>query len=179
MTSWTYTTENEEGTVALGAALSGMSFNRVPMSPDGVPLSLAGVPLLPNGTVVALIGNLGAGKTRLVQAFCAAEGIDSRDVVSPTFVLLHEYRGRRPIFHFDAYRLKDDDEFLALGPEEYFDGSGVTFVEWADRVVDCLPRQRLEISIDVLGPTARKFTIQELGEPSSKIVERLAKVLGG
>ena len=153
MNSWTYIAENETDTVALGRALSS---------------------LLANGATVALIGNLGAGKTRLVQAFCAAEGIDSRDVVSPTFVLVHEYQGWRPVYHFDAYRLKDDDEFLALGPEEYFDGGGISFVEWADRVVDCLPRTRLEISIDVLGPTRRRFAFQELGDEPLGVVGQLA-----
>ena len=61
---------------------------------------------------------------------------------SPTFVLVNEYRGRLPIYHFDAYRLRDEDEFIELGPEEYFESDGVTFVEWADRVADCLPAER-------------------------------------
>ena len=69
-----------------------------------------------------------------MQAVAEAAGVDPKQVLSPTFVLIHEYRGRLPIYHFDAYRLRDDDEFLQLGPEEYFDGSGWTFVEWADRV---------------------------------------------
>src|SRR5579871_5394859 len=76
---------------------------------------------LPAASVVALIGPLGAGKTRLVQAIAAAAGVKDQEVVSPTFVLIHEYRGRVPIYHFDAYRLRDEDEFLQLGPQEYFD----------------------------------------------------------
>ena len=78
--------------------------------------------MLPDGTTVALCGTLGAGKTRLVQAIAEAAGVDRRDVLSPTFVLIQEYHGRRSIYHIDAYRLRDEDEFLALGPEEYFDG---------------------------------------------------------
>ena len=104
---------------------------------------------LPEQAVVALIGVLGAGKTHLVRAVAAAAGIDSRDVVSPTFVLMQQYEGasphdqtRRSIAHFDAYRLRDDDEFLQLGPEEYFDRPGWSFVEWADRVAACLPDER-------------------------------------
>src|SRR5262245_16376862 len=89
---------------------------------------------LPAGTTVALIGTLGAGKTRLVQAVAAALGIPRDKATSPTFVLVNEYRGRRPVYHFDAYRLRDEDEFLALGAEEYFESEGITFVEWADRV---------------------------------------------
>src|SRR5688500_870189 len=75
--------------------------------------------LLPAGAVVALDGPLGAGKTRLVQGLAAARGHDPLAVVSPTFTLVQEYRGERPVYHFDVYRLRDDDEFLNLGPDEY------------------------------------------------------------
>ena len=92
-----------------------------------------------------------AGKTRLVQAVSQALGVDPQDVVSPRFVLIHEYQGRLPIYHFDVYRLRDDDEFLQLGPNEYFENQGVTFVKWADRVRDRLPAERLEIRIEVTG----------------------------
>jgi tRNA threonylcarbamoyladenosine biosynthesis protein TsaE len=118
--------------------------------------------VLPDGTTVALIGTLGAGKTRLVQAVAKACGIPAEDVVSPTFTLCHEYHGRRTIYHFDAYRLKGDDEFLALGPEEYFDSPALVFVEWADRVIECLPRERVEIEIRVTGETAREFELRRL-----------------
>jgi tRNA threonylcarbamoyladenosine biosynthesis protein TsaE len=114
----------------------------------------------PAGTVVALIGTLGAGKTRLVQAFAAAQGVPRDQATSPTFVLVNEYRGRLPIYHIDAYRLRDEDEFIELGPEEYFESSGVTFIEWADRVADCLPAERLEIGCEAVGETERRFTIR-------------------
>lgn len=133
---------------------------------------------LPDGAVVALNGPLGAGKTRLVQAFAAAEGIDPRDVTSPTFVLINEYLGRRPIYHLDAYRIKDDDEFTALGVEEYFEGAGVTFVEWAERVERCLPAERLEIRIDPVSADARRFEIAAVGEPYATVVEHLRTLLG-
>jgi len=129
---------------------------------------------LPPRSVVALCGTLGAGKTRLVQAVAEAAGVDPREVLSPTFVLIHEYRGRLPIAHFDAYRLRDDDEFLQLGPEEYFDAEGWTFIEWADRVADCLPRERLEIQIEPTGPTSRRFTIRGLGPRYEPVVAALA-----
>jgi tRNA threonylcarbamoyladenosine biosynthesis protein TsaE len=115
--------------------------------------------VLPGGTVVALIGTLGAGKTRLVQAFAASHGVPRDAATSPTFVLVNEYRGRLPIYHIDAYRLRDEDEFLELGPEEYFDSAGVTFVEWADRVANCLPAERLEIRCEAVGETVRRFTL--------------------
>jgi len=116
--------------------------------------------ILPAGTVVALVGTLGAGKTRLVQAVATALGVPREEVTSPTFVLVKEYSsGWVPVYHIDAYRLRDEDEFVELGPEEYFDGAGLTFVEWADRVENCLPQNYLRIEIEVAGDTERRFTI--------------------
>ncbi|HEV2968685.1 MAG TPA: tRNA (adenosine(37)-N6)-threonylcarbamoyltransferase complex ATPase subunit type 1 TsaE [Pirellulales bacterium] len=134
---------------------------------------------LPPRAVVALIGTLGAGKTRLVQAIGEAAGMDTRKVISPTFVLIHEYRaGRTPIFHFDTYRLRDEDEFLQLGPEEYFDRDGWTFVEWADRVENCLPPERLEIRVEATSTSSRRFQIIAIGEPYSRVVRDLERRLG-
>src|SRR5215471_3766694 len=88
--------------------------------------------LLFPGAVVALVGPLGAGKTHLVRAVAEGLGIaDSRAVSSPTFVLIQEYRARLPIYHFDAYRLRSQAEFFDLGVHEYFEGDGVSLVEWA------------------------------------------------
>src|SRR5205823_3419664 len=104
------------------------------------------------GAVVALIGQLGAGKTHLVRAVAEGLGItNSRVVNSPTFVLIQEYQARLPIYHFDAYRLRTAAEFADLGANEYFEGAGVCFVEWADRVVPCLPAERLNVRIEVTG----------------------------
>src|SRR5207248_769808 len=92
------------------------------------------------GVVVALVGPLGAGKTHFVRAVAEGLGIaDSRVVSSPTFVLIQEYDARLPIYHFDAYRLRNEGEFFDLGAHEYFVGNGVCFVQWVDRVVSCLP----------------------------------------
>ena len=129
--------------------------------------------ILPAGTTVALIGTLGAGKTRLVQALAAACGVPET-VVSPTFVLCQEYHGRRTLYHLDAYRLKDNDEFLQLGPEEYFESDGITLIEWADRVIDCLPPQRLEIHIEVVGDTERQFRLIAVGQEPAMILNDLA-----
>ncbi len=113
---------------------------------------------VPPGTVIGLVGPLGAGKTRLVQAVATALGVPPGRVTSPTFVLVNEYTGgRMPVYHFDTYRLKDDDEFLNLGPDEYFDSAGLTFVEWADRVAMLLPRDRLEITIELAGSANGAF----------------------
>ncbi len=115
------------------------------------------------GSVVSLVGNLGAGKTRLVQAFAQAWGAADGSVTSPTFVLINEYHTPRgPIYHIDAYRLKDDDEFLNLGPEEYFASNGVTFIEWGNRVERRLPADAIEIAIEIGEGEERVVTIRGL-----------------
>jgi tRNA threonylcarbamoyladenosine biosynthesis protein TsaE len=154
----TFTTNvtDESGTAALGAAL---------------------VEVLPPGTVVALVGTLGAGKTRLVQAIAAAAGVEDQAVVSPTFVLMQEYVGRRTIIHIDAYRLRTSDEFLELGPEEFFESDALTFIEWADRVADCLPHEHVEIHIEVTGDQSRRFTVMGRGARFADVPARLAVAL--
>jgi len=133
------------------------------------------------GTVIALVGTLGAGKTRLVQAVAAALGAPRQAVVSPTFVLCQEYplAGLIPaIYHLDAYRLRDEDALRELGIEELLAGSGVTILEWADRVAGVLPDDHAQIAIDVLGPTARRFQATASGPASSQVLSRLAATLG-
>ena len=130
---------------------------------------------IPNGAVVSLTGALGAGKTALVRAIAASGGENPEDVSSPTFVLIQEYTaGRRPIYHFDAYRIADDDEFLELGPEEYFDSNGVTFVEWADRVVNCLPESFIQISVEHTGDVSRRYIIDAIGYQYQNFLKNLA-----
>jgi tRNA threonylcarbamoyladenosine biosynthesis protein TsaE len=101
------------------------------------------------GDVVALFGNLGAGKTALTKGLGEGLGIDAEHVKSPTFTLLHEYTsGRLPLYHFDAYRTEQIDEFLDLGYEEYFFGNGVCVIEWADKIEALLPQESLRIRLD-------------------------------
>jgi tRNA threonylcarbamoyladenosine biosynthesis protein TsaE len=152
MESLIHDVRDEAGTEALGTALS---------------------EVLPEGSTIALCGTLGAGKTRLVQAIAEASGIQRRDVVSPTFVLAQEYHGQRLIYHLDAYRLRDEDEFLELGPEEYFESPGLTFIEWADRVERCLPEERIDILIEVTGNGSRRFRLTAHGPRYAGMIERL------
>ena len=98
-------------------------------------------------------------------------------MVSPTFVLIQEHCGRRPIYHIDAYRLRDEDEFLQLGPEEYFESAGLTLIEWADRVARCLPRQRIEIHAEVTGPESRRFTVVDLAGEYQTVIDQLRRRL--
>jgi tRNA threonylcarbamoyladenosine biosynthesis protein TsaE len=125
---------------------------------------------LPDGSVVALIGTLGAGKTRLVQAIAECSGVESGVVASPTFVLLHEYEGSRPIYHFDAYRLATEQEFRLLAPDDYFEGNGLTFIEWADKFPNVLPQNYLEIKINIVNDSARQFVFVPHGGQFNDLV---------
>lgn len=143
-------------------------------------LGLALAESLPAGMTVALVGTLGAGKTRLVRAVARGLGIDPREVVSPTFVLVQEYHGRLRVYHLDAYRLRDEDEFESLGTDEFFgDGESLAFVEWADRVARCLPSDRLTISIEPTGEETRTITIAAAGPRSAEAALQLRDRLRG
>ncbi len=101
------------------------------------------------GAVIGLSGGLGAGKTHWTKGFVAAMGFPA-EVTSPTFSLVHEYRGGRlPVFHFDFYRLESAAELLALGWDEYLDEGGVVIAEWADKFPELLPpdAHRLEFTV--------------------------------
>jgi tRNA threonylcarbamoyladenosine biosynthesis protein TsaE len=130
--------------------------------------------LLFPGAVVALVGPLGAGKTHLARA--VAEGLDTPDsrlVTSPTFVLIQEYPGRLPIYHFDAYRLAGPGPFADLGAEEYLEGGGVCLIEWADRVAPCLPEEHLSITLRITGETAREALVEAHGQRWTQVLEAL------
>ncbi|MFW6171696.1 MAG: tRNA (adenosine(37)-N6)-threonylcarbamoyltransferase complex ATPase subunit type 1 TsaE [Planctomycetota bacterium] len=129
---------------------------------------------LPPSTVVALEGTLGAGKTRLVQAIAAACGVNGESVTSPTFVLCQPHRGTRPIYHLDAYRIHDVEEFLELGIDEYFEATGLTLIEWADRVASALPDERLMVQIDIISRTGRQFNLSAHGTALEQSLERIA-----
>ena len=100
------------------------------------------------GTVIALVGDLGTGKTTLTKAI--AEGVGVKDVItSPTFNIVKQYdSGRLPLYHFDVYRIGDVDEMYELGYEEYFYGNGVCVIEWADIIEELIPEDALLIEIE-------------------------------
>jgi len=134
--------------------------------------------LLRPGDVVALMGELGAGKTCFVQGVARGLGIAAK-VTSPTFVLIREYEGRLPLYHFDAYRLGGPEEFRELGSEEYFDASGVSVIEWAECVAAALPEDRLEVELlRVPGEEdARLVRFSGTGKRAGAVVEELRRVL--
>lgn len=130
--------------------------------------------LLSRGHVVALVGELGAGKTTLVKGIAQGLGVnDRRAVKSPTFSLVHRYEGRIPIYHFDAYRLEGDREMFAIGSDEMLYGDGVSLIEWADRVSGCLPQEYLKITLMLVSDNERYIELQGYGEHYTKIIEKL------
>jgi len=111
------------------------------------------------GTLLALSGPLGAGKTQMAKG--VAEGLDVRSVVnSPTFILMNEHEGRLRLFHVDAYRLDEPEEALAAGLLDERQAAGVTVIEWADRLDGWLPDDRLEITIALDAADARSRTLR-------------------
>jgi tRNA threonylcarbamoyladenosine biosynthesis protein TsaE len=122
------------------------------------------------GTLVALIGPLGAGKTQLTKGLAEGLGVTSM-VNSPTFVLMNEHVGRLRLFHVDAYRLDDPEDLLAAGLLDDRAADGVTVVEWADRLAGWLPEERLELALepDAADDDARRITWQATGDEHRRL----------
>ena len=126
---------------------------------------------LPHGGFVSLYGDLGAGKTVLCRGAARALGLDH--LASPTFTIVQEYPTTPALFHFDAYRLADEDELYAMGFEEYLNRDGLILMEWADRVPDALPRERLDIRIVGSGGDARTVELLPRGAAYEGMVRDL------
>ena len=120
-----YVTNSEEETKALGARLAER---------------------LEPGAVIAFTGDLGAGKTAFTRGLAKGLGYEGR-VTSPTFTIVNEYEGRLPLFHFDMYRLGDEDELFDIGWEDYLNRGGVCAVEWSERIAGALPPETVTVTI--------------------------------
>jgi tRNA threonylcarbamoyladenosine biosynthesis protein TsaE len=132
--------------------------------------------LLFPGAVVALVGEMGAGKTHLARAVAEGLGVpDGRVVTSPTFVLVQEYQGRLPIVHIDAYRLRGEVEFADLGAEEFFQSGAVCIIEWADKVNSLLPLEHLQLRLEIKGQTTRRVSAVGFGQPYEVLVKALTE----
>ena len=119
--------KNEEDTAALGASIA-----------EG----------LKPGAVIALTGDLGAGKTTLTKAVARALGV-TETLTSPTFTIVQEYEsGRMPVYHFDVYRVHGEDDLFELGFDDYLHGKGVCLIEWADLIEDLLPEGAMRIKLE-------------------------------
>jgi tRNA threonylcarbamoyladenosine biosynthesis protein TsaE len=123
------------------------------------------------GAFIALYGDLGVGKTTLTKSIAAALGIHG--ILSPTFTIVREYKGRIPLFHFDAYRLGDADELYAIGYDEYVNRGGAIIMEWCENVPDALPNDRLEIRVEGSGDEMRTMRVTATGPKHEKLAEAL------
>ena len=146
---------DEKATKAIGAAVAG---------------------LLEPGDVVGLAGDLGAGKTRLVQGAADALGVEG-PVLSPTFMLVREYDGDPPVHHVDAYRLSGPLELEDLGLEDVLSADAVVFVEWADRVAAALPDSWLELTLRTRDDDSREIRVRPHGPAWAARVPRLVAAL--
>lgn len=126
--------------------------------------------------VVALEGELGAGKTCLVQGLARGLGVpQERNVRSPSFTLINEHPGRVRLYHVDLYRIQDAAELGELGLEEYFDAGGVAAVEWLDRFPELKPPDRIEVRLEVRGPRRRAVTLLATGPRACAALAALKK----
>jgi len=132
--------------------------------------------MLPKASMVALIGDLGSGKTLLARGIAKGLGVeDEREVSSPTFVLVNEYQGRIPVHHVDLYRLQGSVEVQDIGWEEFISGPGVTLVEWAEKVPDLLPEDRIEVHLYWVGAGERKLVFVGKDQTARDLVNHLRK----
>lgn len=126
---------------------------------------------LPVPSFIALYGDLGAGKTALVRGM--GEEAGTAEVRSPTFTIVHEYETITRLIHFDAYRLSDADELFAIGFDEYLAQDALIVLEWAERVPEALPQERLEIHLAGSGDEPRTLEMIPFGERYESVVEAL------
>ena len=127
------------------------------------------------GSVIALIGELGCGKTCFTKGLCAGLGIPKRQVNSPTFAFVNEYQGRLLVLHLDLYRIDDVSAGLDVGIMDYLARAekGVAIVEWADKVLPLLPDDRMVVQFEVLSPRKRQLELTSRGKRFSKIIREL------
>ena len=126
---------------------------------------------LPVPSFVTLYGGLGAGKTALVRGMGAAVG--TAEVRSPTFTIVHEYETSPQLVHFDAYRLHDAEELFAIGFEDYLAQDAILVLEWAERVPEALPPERLEIHLSGSGDEPRTLKLRPIGKQYESVVDAL------
>lgn len=132
-------TGSEEETVKVGAVIGGK---------------------LKPGDVISLNGDLGAGKTYITKGIAKGLGVDDY-ITSPTFIIVNEYEGRIPLYHFDVYRINDIDEMYEIGFEEYLYGNGVCIVEWGKIVEELMPENTINIDINKIDDNTREIIIDD------------------
>ncbi|MCK4240298.1 MAG: tRNA (adenosine(37)-N6)-threonylcarbamoyltransferase complex ATPase subunit type 1 TsaE [Candidatus Atribacteria bacterium] len=131
--------------------------------------------LIKPGDLLAFYGELGAGKTCLIQGI--SQGLEVKDyVVSPSFTIINEYKGKILVFHFDLFRLSNIEEILDLGYEEYFYGEGLTVIEWAEKIENLLPPDHLKIDIKFKSYYERTISLIPQGNRFRIFLKELAKI---
>jgi tRNA threonylcarbamoyladenosine biosynthesis protein TsaE len=153
MTTATVHAHDETETVALGKKLGSM---------------------LQPGDVIALTGELGAGKTTLTKGIAHGAGVEA-EVCSPTFTLIHEHRGRIPFYHVDLYRLESEDLMPDIGIEEYLYGTGVTVIEWSERMANLLPESALRVRLSADNDTEREIELSSSSPRWTDAIKELAE----
>jgi len=130
--------------------------------------------LLAPGDFVALVGELGAGKTQFAKGVAAGLGVEpDTPVTSPTYTILNIYQGRIPLYHFDLYRLQGPTEVEDLGFDEYFSGDGVCLVEWAERLGDEAPQELLTVTMNHAGAENRTVSFAASGKRATELLAAL------
>jgi len=155
--SVTYLTTSVEKTVWLGQQL--------------------GIELI-SGDIIALIGDLGGGKTWFTKGVGMGLEIDPNDIVSPTFTLVNEYQGKQQIFHIDLYRLKNSIEILDLDLEDYFSREGIVVIEWADRWPGELPEEKIQVELRMIDEHTRELEFFGNHYRAKKIIGALKEKVG-
>ena len=132
-----------------------------------------------SGDVVALVGELGAGKTQFIKGLAAGAGVGKPTYISsPSFTLINEYAGRIPFYHIDLFRLRTEKEAEELGLEEYFQGRGITAIEWADKIPSLLPKEILWIHIHYTGKNSRSLEILGKGKHYEELIKIISSEFG-
>ncbi len=132
---------------------------------------------LPSGSIMALTGELGCGKTLLTRGICAGLDVPLRQVNSPTFVLVNEYRGRLPVFHMDLYRLGGINDGFELGITDYFSrgAKGLIIIEWAEKMASLLPPDVLRVEFDIIAEKKRRIVFSTNSKKFSELFKELNK----
>jgi tRNA threonylcarbamoyladenosine biosynthesis protein TsaE len=133
---------------------------------------------LQDGDIIALVGDLGGGKTWFTKGVAMALEINPDIIVSPTFTLVNEFDGRYKLFHMDLYRLKDKAEIIALDLDEYFSGQGIVVVEWADRWPGELPGETIEVALHIEDEDTRELRFSASHPRAKKIIRALKEKVG-
>jgi len=131
-----------------------------------------------NGDILALIGDLGGGKTWFTKGVAIGLEIDPNYIVSPTFTIVNEYRGKSNIFHIDLYRLNNKTEILALDLEDYFSMEGIVIIEWADRWPMELPEEKIQVELKLINEYTRELEFSGNHPRAKEVIETLKEKVG-